>query len=81
METRYLYVGGVFKDPITFEEEKVPHGGKSEDDEKSDMSRITTKTARGKTSNKHCPLCNFKLVLGPIARGIATDITKALKLL
>jgi hypothetical protein len=41
METRYLYVGGVFKDPIAFEEEKVHHGGKSEDDEKSDVSRIT----------------------------------------
>ena len=68
MKTRYLYVDGVFEDPIVSEEEKIPHGGKSEgvlDDGKSGVSRITQKTSRGKTSNKHCSLCNFKLVPGP----------------
>ena len=45
----------------------MPHARKGEDildDEKSGVSRITRKTIRGKTSNKHCPLCNFKLVPG-----------------
>ena len=41
MKTRYLYIDGLFKDPIASEEEKVPHGGKSEDDKKSNVSRIT----------------------------------------
>ena len=70
MKTRYLYVDGVFEDPIVSEEEKIPHGGKSEgvlDDGKSGVSRTTQKTLRGKTSNKHCPLCNLKLVLGAMS--------------
>jgi hypothetical protein len=39
--------------------------GPVDGDGKSNVSRITQKTIRGKTSNKHCPLCNFKLVPGP----------------
>jgi hypothetical protein len=53
MSTRYLYIDGVFRDPLAKEEE-----------EKSDVSRITSKTAGGKALGKHCPLCDFKLILG-----------------
>jgi hypothetical protein len=53
MSTRYLYIDGVFRDPLAKEEE-----------EKSDVSRITSKTAGGKALGRHCPLCDFKLILG-----------------
>jgi hypothetical protein len=77
METRYLYVDGVFKDPIASEEEEEKQerkGGNSVaaidgdvPDDKSDVSALTNKTTmtqRGKHADKHCPLCDFKLVPG-----------------
>jgi len=67
MKTRYLYIDGVFKDPNSHEEEKVPCVKKGDDildDGKSDISALTTKTTRGKHLDKHCPLCNFKLIPG-----------------
>ena len=39
--------------------------GPIDGDGKSDVSRITTKTSGGKALDKHCPLCDFKLVSGP----------------
>jgi len=56
METRYLYVGGVFEDPIAFEEEKVPCVRKSEDildAGKSDISALTNKTNK-RHIKRHC---------------------------
>ena len=77
METRYLYVDGVFKDPIANEEEEEEEkkGGNSvaaaivEDipDDKSDVSALTnrtTMTQRGKHVDKHCSFCDFKLIRG-----------------
>jgi hypothetical protein len=77
METRYLYVDGVFKDPIASEEEEEKKQAKksgnssavAEDfsDDKSNVSALTTKTNKttsGKALDKHCPLCNLKLIRG-----------------
>ena len=59
---------------IANEEEEEKKGGKSAaaidgevPDDKSDVSALTTKTTKskgGKTLDKHCPLCDFKLVRG-----------------
>jgi hypothetical protein len=70
METRYLYVDGVFKDPIASEEEEEKKqerkNGNSvataiaEDisDDKSDVSALTTKTNKtSRHTNKHCFVC------------------------
>ena len=70
MSTRYLYIDGVFRDPNLNEEEKVPPSKREQkycekfDDTKSDISALTTKTTRGKHVNKHCFLCNFRLIPG-----------------
>ena len=64
METRYLYIDGVFKDPVADDEEE------DIDDGKSDVSALTNKTSKstksksGKALDKHCPLCNLKLIRG-----------------
>ena len=61
METRYLYVGGVFKDPIANEEDE------DIDDEKSCVSALKNKTSKstmsksGKALNKLCLLCDKKI--------------------
>jgi hypothetical protein len=74
METRYLYVDEVFKDPIASEEEEEKQkmkGGNSVaaidvdvPDDKSDVSALTTKTSKsksGKALDKHCSVCNKTL--------------------
>jgi hypothetical protein len=73
MSTRYLYIDGGFRNPNSREEEKVPMNKRDQkhqdkfDEGKSDVSAITTKTNKttgGKALDKHCPLCDFKLVPG-----------------
>lgn len=74
METRYLYVDGVFKDPIVSEEEEEKKQGKksgglmaiAEDfsDDKSDISVLTIKTNKttgGKALDKHCSSCGKRI--------------------
>ena len=65
MTTRYLYIDGMFKDPLANEEQKVPLRKREQkvqdkfDDGKSDVSAFTTKT--NKTTNgalrRHCKPC------------------------
>jgi len=65
MTTRYLYIDGMFKDPLANEEQKVPLRKREQkvqdkfDDGKSDVSAFTTKT--NKTANgalrRHCKPC------------------------
>ena len=74
METRYLYVDRVFKDPIASEEEEEKQERKSGNsvaaidgdvsDNKSDVSAIATKTTTsksGKALDKHCFICDKTL--------------------
>jgi len=82
MKTRYLYIDGVFKDPNTHEEEKVLSVRKGDDildDEKSEISALTTKTSGGKALNKHCPLCDFKLLTGPNCSRHCNTLHKGIK--
>lgn len=66
--TRYLYTDGVFANPLTNGDKEEEKGAGGFDDDKSSASRATdktNKTGRGKALDKHCPLCDFKLVPGP----------------
>ena len=62
MRTRYLYIDGIFKDPLANEEKKVPHNKKTEvifDDGKSYVSALSNKTKAGNIK-RHCAPCDFK---------------------
>ena len=66
MSMRYLYIDGIFKDPLADEERKVPHNKKAEDifDGKSEISAFTNKTNKtsGRHFKRHCKPCDFKQI-------------------